>query len=189
MSAPPSRIYGGPSHPADRAVLQLPPSDDVTPPPGAEVPAGQSSQYPCPLPEHNEFRVHRCLTTRSCDDDRTGHISIVACYSLFDTALTSWLMSSSGLDLRNHVRIPVLAETSCQFVAPLSFPEMVSVGIGLARLGQTSVVYRLGLFRVEDGPGRGVLAVARFVQVYVDAITRKPATIPHEIIRALQELA
>ena len=94
------------------------------------------------------------------------------------------------MDIRASRTIPLLAETSCRFLGELSFPEEVSVGIGIERLGRTSAVFRLGLFSVVgDRVNPDLRALGRFAQVYVDSITRRPVPIPGEIRRALETLA
>ena len=131
----------------------------MTAQPVSRPPARDCRAFPGP----DSFRVHQRLTTRWFDNDIYGQADITICLSMFDTALTRWLIASSGLDIRTHPRIPVLAETSCRFLRGFSFPDVVSIGIGLERVGRTSVVYRLGLFRVgENGLHPEVRALGRF---------------------------
>ena len=63
-------------------------------------------------------------------------------------------------------------------------PEKLYAGLRVQRLGHSSVIYDIGLFR---GAGAAV-ALAKFVHVYVDSKTRKSVAIPAVIRRALQEL-
>ena len=93
-----------------------------------------------------DFRVHRSLPTRWSDDDTYGHVNNVVHYLMFDTAVNGWLIEASGTDIRRLPAIGVVVETSCRYFAELRFPEIVTAGIGLERLGTTSVVYRLALF-------------------------------------------
>jgi acyl-CoA thioester hydrolase len=132
-----------------------------------------------------DFPVRRALPTRWSDDDVYGHVNNVVHYLMFDTAVNGWLIEASGVDIRRLPAIGVVVETSCRYFAELRFPEVVTAGIGLERLGNTSVVYRLALFgeRAEEPA-----AVGRFVHVYVDADTRRPVTVPAEIRRALAAL-
>jgi len=60
---------------------------------------------------------------------------------------------------------------------------VVTAGIGLERLGNASVVYRLALFGER---GEEPAAVGRFVHVYVDAATRRPVAVPAEIRGAVR---
>lgn len=132
-----------------------------------------------------DFPVLRELPTRWSDDDVYGHVNNVIHYLMFDTAVNGWLIEASGTDIRRLPAIGVVAETSCRYFTELRFPEVVTAGIGLERLGTTSVVYRLALFGQ-----RGVepAAIGRFVHVYVDASSRRPVPVPAEIRAALRLL-
>jgi len=134
----------------------------------------------------DDFPVLRGITTRWADNDHYGHINNVVYYSYFDTAVNGWLIDATGTDIRDLPAIGLVVETSCRFLAPMSFPDTVTAGIALERMGRTSIVYRIGLFRGdEDSP----TALGRFVHVYVDRGTRKPVAIPDEIYTAVLGLA
>jgi acyl-CoA thioester hydrolase len=132
-----------------------------------------------------DFRVLRSLPTRWSDDDTYGHVNNVVHYALFDTAVNGWLIEASGVDIRALPAIGLVVETSCQYFAELRFPVVVTAGLGLDRVGSSSVVYRLALFGEADAPA----AVGRFVHVYVDRDTRRPVPIPPEIRAALETVA
>ena len=137
-----------------------------------------------------DFAVFRVQPTRWMDDDAYGHLNNVVYYSLFDTAVNGWLMEACGTDIRRLPAIGVVAETSCRYLAPTGFPDVLHIGLGLERVGNSSVVYRLAAFREEE-PGRlaaSPAAVCRFVHVYVDRETRRPAPIPDVVKAALGRL-
>ena len=122
-----------------------------------------------------DFPVLRSLPTRWSDDDTYGHVNNVVHYLMFDTAVNGWLIEASGVDIRRLPAIGLVVETSCRYFAELRFPETVTAGIALEKLGATSIVYRLALF----GEGRDEpAAVGRFVHVYVDATDRRPTPAP-----------
>ena len=107
----------------------------------------------------------RPLPTRWSDDDTYGHVNNAVHYLLFDTAVNGWLIEASGVDIRALPAIGLVVETSCRYFAELRFPETVTAGIALERLGTSSVVYRLALFgAAAETPA----AIGRFVHVYVD---------------------
>src|SRR3954466_3754206 len=97
-----------------------------------------------------DFRVLRSLPTRWSDDDTYGHVNNVVHYLMFDTAVNGWLIEAAGVDIRTLPAIGLVVETSCRYFAELRFPETVTAGIGLEKLGSSSVVYQLALF----GEGR-----------------------------------
>jgi len=78
-----------------------------------------------------------------------------------------------------------VAETSCRFMRELSFPDTVWAGLAVEKLGNSSVIYRIGLFRNEETEPA---AIGRFVHVYVDAKTRRPVLVPPQVRAALTAL-
>ncbi|MGH6784616.1 MAG: acyl-CoA thioesterase, partial [Sphingomicrobium sp.] len=63
----------------------------------------------------------------------------------------------------------------CSYFAPLSFPGNVEVGLGVERLGTSSVTYRIGVFASEtDEP----VAQGHFTHAYVDRDSRRPTALP-----------
>lgn len=132
-----------------------------------------------------EFRVLRTIPTRWMDNDHYGHVNNVVYYSYFDTAVNGWLIEAAGCDIRELPAIGIVAETSCRFMSELSFPDTVHAGLALERLGHSSVVYRIGLFRGEEVEPA---AIGRFVHVYVDRHSRRPVPVPAPVRAALETL-
>ena len=132
-----------------------------------------------------DFPVLRTIPTRWSDDDTYGHVNNVVHYSIFDTVVNGWLIEASGRDIRALPAVGLVVETGCRYFAELRFPEPITAGLALEKLGTSSVVYRLALF----GAGEEPAAVGRFVHVYVDRDTRRPVPVPDEIRAALAGLA
>lgn len=132
-----------------------------------------------------DFPVLRHITTRWADNDVYGHVNNVVYYAYFDTAVNGWLIDAAGTDIRALPAIGIVAETGCRFLAPLSFPDPVTAGLRLGRLGTSSVVYEIGLFRADDEEPAGL---GHFVHVYVDRDTRRPVPVPPQIRAALAVL-
>jgi acyl-CoA thioester hydrolase len=131
------------------------------------------------------FTAYRAITTRWMDNDVYGHVNNVVYYSYFDTAVNAFLIEASGTDIRALPQIGIVAESSCRFLKPLSFPAPVEAGLALEKLGNSSVVYRIGLFSAGSD---AAAAVGRFVHVYVDAATRAVVPVPAVIRTALDQL-
>ena len=138
-----------------------------------------------PPTRRNEFSVLRTITTRWMDNDQYGHVNNVVYYSYFDTAVNGYLIEASSCDVRELPAIGIVAETSCKFISELTFPDTVYAGLALERLGNSSVIYRIGLFRNQEVEPA---AIGRFVHVYVDSATRRPVPIPQQVRAALQTL-
>ncbi len=138
-----------------------------------------------PLPRRQDLPVLRRMPTRWHDNDQYGHVNNVVYYSYLDTAVNAYLIETVDADLRELSAIGVVVETGCRFLASATFPEELWVGLGVERLGGSSVTYRLAVFR---GEAPEPIAVARFVHVYVDPASRRPSAVPTEIREAVAPL-
>lgn len=126
------------------------------------------------------FRVREPFATRWSDNDQYGHLNNTVYYLAMDTAVNAWMIRTGGLDPHGDV-IAMCAASSCEFHASASFPEPLTVGIGIERIGTTSITWALGILRGEEQ-----IATGRFVHVFVDAATRRPAPIPAGILDAVE---
>ncbi|XQU67776.1 hypothetical protein OJJOAM_000507 [Cupriavidus sp. H18C1] len=93
------------------------------------------------------YRHFLPITTRWMDNDVYGHVNNVVYYSYFDTVVNRYLIERGVLDIEAGDTIGLVIETQCNYFASLSFPETVVAGLRVARLGNSSVRYEVGLFR------------------------------------------
>lgn len=106
-------------------------------------------------------------------------------YSLFDTAVNVWLIDQGVLDIHGGEQIGLVVETGCRYFGELAFPDLVTAGLRVARLGTSSVRYEVGLFRNDD---EEAAAEGFFVHVYVDRKTRRPKPLNQGLRSALEAL-
>ena len=139
-----------------------------------------------PAPQARDtYRHFSSISTRWMDNDAYGHINNVVYYSYFDTVVNRYLIEAGVLDVQHGALIGFVVETHCNYFSPLSFPQTVDTGLRVAKLGNSSVRYEIGLF----GGGEPMSAACgHFVHVYVDRETRRPAPLPPALIRTLQGL-
>jgi acyl-CoA thioester hydrolase len=140
---------------------------------------------PVAIPHRSDFKILRPMQTRWMDNDDYGHVNNVAYYAYFDSAVNGYLMEATRTDTRKLPAIGIVAETSCKFMKEISFPDMLHIGLRLEKLGNSSVVYQLAVFKGDDTEPS---AVGRFVHVYVDETSRRPIPIPPIICTALEQL-
>jgi acyl-CoA thioester hydrolase len=140
---------------------------------------------PAVIPRRSDFKVLLPMQTRWMDNDQYGHVNNVAYYSYFDSAVNGYLMQATETDTRALPAIGIVAETSCKFLREISFPDTLQIGLRLEKLGNSSVIYQLAVFRGEDADPA---AIGRFVHVYVDENSRRPIAIPTIIRTALEKL-
>jgi acyl-CoA thioester hydrolase len=129
------------------------------------------------------FPVFRTVPTRWADNDIYGHVNNVVYYALFDTAVNAELIDRNLLDPHGDGPIFVVAETRCRYFASLAFPVSIDIGIGVERLGRTSITYLLCAYAAGASEAK---ATCRFVHVCVDREHQRPQAIP-DVWRAVLE--
>ena len=128
----------------------------------------------------------KALPTRWMDNDSYGHVNNVNYYSFFDTAVNQLLIDRGVLDIHKDDIVGFVVETGCSYFSSISFPDLIHVGVRVAKLGNSSVRYELALFR-NDEPLPS--AAGHFVHVYVDRRSNKSVPIPEPVRALLQTLA
>ncbi len=137
-------------------------------------------------PEKREgYRHLLAVPTRWMDNDVYGHVNNVVYYSYFDTVVNGYLISSCALDIEKSPVIGLVVETKCRYFKPITFPDAVHAGLRVARLGNSSVRYEVGIFRNNE---ETAAAQGHFVHVYVDREARRPTALPFEMREALERL-
>ncbi|MGE3603695.1 MAG: acyl-CoA thioesterase [Lautropia sp.] len=149
-----------------------------------DAPASASAE-PAPATPRGAYPALRPIQTRWIDNDVYGHVNNVVYFSYFDTLVNLLLIEGGALDIARGGVIGLVVDNACRYFAPVAFPDRLTGGVGVERLGNSSVVYRLGLFRDdEDAP----VAQGRFVHVYVDRVTRRPVPLPDALRACLSPL-
>jgi acyl-CoA thioester hydrolase len=144
------------------------------------------SAAPKPEPEGRAgYKAFRRITTRWMDNDAYGHVNNVVYYSWFDTVVNAHLIEQGALDIHEGRTIGLVIETQCNYFAPVAFPQGVEAGLRVAKIGNSSVRYEVGLF-VEGAPM--TIAKGHFVHVYVDRATRRPTALPERLRTVLEAL-
>ncbi len=132
-----------------------------------------------------DYRRFLAIPTRWRDNDVYGHVNNVVYYSYFDTVINEYLMAHGGLDYVDGEVVGIAVETMCRFHQSLAFPDVVDAGLRVAKLGNTSVRYEIGLFRQgEPTPA----ATGYFIHVFVTREGQKPVPLPAAIRDALERL-
>lgn len=128
------------------------------------------------LPTRAEYRFFLDIPTRWMDNDVYRHVNNVTYYSWFDTVVARFLLGSGAINLTDSPVIGVVVETLCRYHAPVAFPETVTAGLRVERLGNTSIRYGIAIFREGEETAS---AEGHFVHVYVDRATQtKPQPLP-----------
>ncbi|KAJ7178595.1 thioesterase [Mycena crocata] len=119
--------------------------------------------------DYTYFLPHR---TRWSDNDQYSHINNAIYYHFFDSIVNTYLIEMCGLDPATSPFIGLVISSFCEFFAPLSFPQVLELGLRVNKLGTSSVTYEVGVFvERHDEPA----AVGGYTHVFVERVTRKSA--------------
>jgi acyl-CoA thioester hydrolase len=136
-------------------------------------------------PTRDGYRYFLQVPTRWMDNDLYGHVNNVVYYSYVDTVVNRYLVDEGKLDIHNATVVGVVVDSQCSYYAAVAYPDMLSGGLRVARLGRSSVVYEVGIFKEQEAEA---VAAARFVHVFVDRDSMKPVDMPAPIRAALERL-
>ena len=125
----------------------------------------------------DDYIVFSTITTRWFDNDVYGHMNNTIHYQLFDTAVHEYLLKQGILNSKSGSTVFLVVETGCKYFSELAFPDVISAGIKVRKLGFSSVTYDIGLFR---GDAVQASAQGHFVHVNVGRVTRRPVNITDE---------
>jgi acyl-CoA thioester hydrolase len=133
-----------------------------------------------------DFGHFAIIQTRWNDLDSYRHLNNARYYAFFDTAIMGYLQVVGGFDLLNGPTVPFTIENGCRYFRSFTFPDVIEVGLRVARVGHSSVRYELGLFK-QDFPE--LCAAGYFIDVFVDAVTQTPVSVPSDIRSHLERIA
>lgn len=127
----------------------------------------------------------RLVPTRWNDNDVYGHVNNTVHYLAMDTVINAWLIEHAGLDVASGPAIGLCVESGCRYLARLSYPDGMVLGLRIGRLGTSSVHWQVAIERESDGMR---VAEGSFVHVLVDRSTMRPTPWTSVMRSAMQPL-
>ncbi|MDA8014119.1 MAG: thioesterase family protein [Gammaproteobacteria bacterium] len=140
---------------------------------------------PAPEQTRADYRYTLEIATRWSDFDMMMHLNNVQYYRYFETVVLSYL-ARIGSDLLRDPVIPFAVESNCKFLRPIAPAPAIDAALRIARIGNSSVQYEIGLFEKEQETPS---ALGRFVHVYIVRETEKNTAIPASIRGGLEKIA
>src|SRR5690606_4683853 len=102
-----------------------------------------------------------------------------------DLAMNIYLIEKGGLDIHGGEVIGFVVSSACDYFAPIAYPEIIEVGLRVAKLGNSSVQYELAIFRLGEAQA---CAAGKMVHVFVERASNRPVPIPTSLRLALEAL-
>ena len=130
----------------------------------------------------DNFAWYLTIPTRWIDNDMYGHMNNARYYSLYENLIMTYLEQECGLNTGTGPVRCFTAENGCRYHDALKYPLVVNAGLRVARIGNSSVRYEMGLF--AEGQAQ-VAATGFVVDVFVDAETERPVKVPDDFREAL----
>ena len=123
------------------------------------------------------------MPTRWADNDVYGHVNNSVYYFFFDTLVNEWLINEGLLEIGKSETVGLVVGTSCNFFAPITYPDIIHGGLRVSKIGSSSVTYEIGLFKNDE---EECSAKGHFVHVYVNEETRRPVPITDDMRAKLE---
>ncbi len=127
------------------------------------------------LTEVAGFRHWTPVLLRFRDLDLLGHVNNVNLAGWLEDARVALELPIQPCTTDYRGPVIVLVESRIQYLAEIHFGSDVRVGTRVQRIGRTSVVLGQAVF-----VGDTCAAIAEFVEVLIDPVTRKPTPFPPE---------
>jgi acyl-CoA thioester hydrolase len=142
-----------------------------------------------PLPSSSQeappFRLRERLRVRWAEVDLQGIVFNGHYLTYFDIAVTEY-WRAIGLPFPHALEgtgIDVYAvKSTVEYRAPARYDDVIDVGCRVARLGRSSLVFELAIFRGGEQITKGEL-----VYVCADPVARKSMPVPDSLRNAIQQ--
>jgi acyl-CoA thioester hydrolase len=133
-----------------------------------------------PTPRLEDFPYRLSDNVRFGDLDPNQHVNNAVYATYFETGRVT-LMKDRSLGLMPEGLAWIMVRLDIHFRAELRWPGTIDLGLGVTKLGRTSVTFEQVVF--SEGK---CVASAQAVTVLIDDITRKPTPLTEDIIRSFR---
>ncbi len=99
--------------------------------------------------------------------------------------VNQFLIERGVLDIHQGEVVGFVVDSGCTYFSPVAFPDTVHVGIRVAKLGNSSVRYEIGVYRNDEA---APAAVGHFVHVYVERSSNRAVPVPATVRAVLQTI-
>jgi acyl-CoA thioester hydrolase len=103
-----------------------------------------------------DYFYHRTYRLRWSDNDVFGHVNNPYYGVLADSIINEYMIKECGYRTSNHPQAAIIANTYFDYFGSLSYPDVVECGLRVVKLGKTSVMYEVGVFKEGDEAVRAV---------------------------------
>ena len=133
-----------------------------------------------PTPRLEDFPYRLNDNVRFGDLDPNQHVNNAVYATYFETGRVT-LMKDRSLGLMPEGLAWIMVRLDIHFRAELRWPGTIDLGLGVTKLGRTSVTFEQVVFSAGQ-----CVASAQAVTVLIDDLTRKPTPLTADVVRNFQ---
>lgn len=133
-----------------------------------------------------DFPIQIALPILWSDQDAFGHVNNTACIRWFESARVAYLEAiglGSLVSTEHHG--PILAQVSCNYRRQLNYPDTVTIGAKIVRLGNSSLSMT---HAVWSSAQQAIAADGDSVVVLFDYQTQRPVRIPDDLRAKIRQI-
>ncbi len=130
----------------------------------------------------DDYRYWYPVQIRWGDMDGLGHVNNARYFTFSESARLAYRDDNFPRDVLPDSQDLILARTSCDFVEQLKYPDHLDAGCRIAKLGRSSLVFEVGMFRRDSG---SLVAVTEAVTVWFDYAAQMVTPIPDVLRQVL----
>jgi acyl-CoA thioester hydrolase len=131
-----------------------------------------------------EYRVAIELPVQWGDMDAMGHVNNTVFFRWFESARVAYLDRIELESASEHLG-PILASVKCDYRRQLNFPDHVTIGARITRLGRTSLTM---VHAVASAAQEAIVAEGDSTVVVFDYLANRPHPIPEKLRAAIAAL-
>ena len=134
--------------------------------------------------ELKDFPVHVKISIAWGEMDSYGHVNNINYLRYFETARIQYFQDNGLMNLKTETGLgPILAQTTCKYHKPLSYPDQIIAGTRVKSMSKSSFVME----HIIVSEKLGVVATGEAVIVMYDYNNSQKAELPMAVKAAIVE--
>jgi acyl-CoA thioester hydrolase len=120
------------------------------------------------------------------DMDAFQHVNNTVYFRYFEDIRLKFMTQTGVMDILNQTKVgPILASTSCDFRAPLTYPDTIHIGARVSNIQERKISME---YLVVSEKLNKIVAEGTGLMVYYDYDAGKTCAVPEVISAAIQKL-
>ncbi|EXJ69817.1 uncharacterized protein A1O5_06889 [Cladophialophora psammophila CBS 110553] len=127
------------------------------------------------LRKRSDYGYHLEYRLRWNDNDIFGHVNNPNYGVLADSIINEYMIKECGYTMNKHQQAAIIANTYFDYFGSVSYPDVLGCGLRIVKLGKSSVMYEVGIFRRGDEDVKAVGGSTHVFVTQIDGQLGKPA--------------